>query len=270
MFNKQGRAAIEVDGKSYTSADIHKLVVQLKDCQGRRQKVTGQLLEVLKQFVLPNLELMPRTAELVSRLYGTNAIEAAYILSSLQESLNATKGDVCEFGVAQGRTSAVLGYAILNTDRALWLYDSFEGLPPPHRKDVMIDDIFNLGDIQAYEGTMSCPRDLVAQEIKAIGLPNERTHIIEGWVEDTISKGQLPDRVCFAYLDCDFYSPTLTALVALNERMQGGATIVLDDYGHFSSGVETATQEFLESHPGIFSLHCPIDGAGSFRLLKKN
>ena len=93
--------------------------------------------------------LPPRAGrtELLARLIGTTPTQAMYLLAALHDSL-AVPGDVCELGVAQGATSALLANELLDSDRALWLYDSFRGLPAPTAQDVLIDDIFSLGDIK--------------------------------------------------------------------------------------------------------------------------
>ena len=64
-------------------------------------------------------------------------------------------GDVCEYGVAQGATSTLIAKTI-NGMKDLFLFDSFEGLPKPSKEDGLKDDIFNLGDMSRYEGTMKC------------------------------------------------------------------------------------------------------------------
>lgn len=68
------------------------------------------------------------------RLRGTPPTEAFYIL----EGLNRTRqvpGDVCEFGVAQGETSALIANEIRDvTSRKIYLYDLFESLPKPTQK----------------------------------------------------------------------------------------------------------------------------------------
>ena len=63
-------------------------------------------------------------------LIGTTIGEAIYVIQNLHEGLRVS-GDVCEFGVAQGATSRLLASEIMSTDRKLWLFDSFEGLPAP-------------------------------------------------------------------------------------------------------------------------------------------
>ena len=93
----------------------------------------------------------PERIKIMSRLLGTGVGEAAYICYYLRQSLKL-EGDVCEFGVAQGRTSALLGQEIIKMDKKLWLFDSFKGLPKPSAKDELKDDIFNLGSIEKYKG----------------------------------------------------------------------------------------------------------------------
>ena len=82
---------------------------------------------------------------------GTNLVEALFLLNELSQAMHLD-GDVCEFGIAQGATSALIGNEIRNTSKALWLFDSFEGLPRPTEKDKLIDDIFSLGSIEKYQG----------------------------------------------------------------------------------------------------------------------
>src|SRR4051812_41874372 len=44
-------------------------------------------------------------------------------------------GDYIECGVARGGSAAIVGAALADEDRRLWLYDSFEGLPEPTPED---------------------------------------------------------------------------------------------------------------------------------------
>ena len=93
-------------------------------------------------------------SELLAKLLGTQLSEAVYIINYLHRSLKLP-GDVCEFGVAQGATSALLANEIRDTDKLLWLFDSFAGLPKPTEKDTLIHDIFGLGTIESTQGTMA-------------------------------------------------------------------------------------------------------------------
>ena len=48
------------------------------------------------------------------------------------------------------------------------MYDSFKGLPKASDKDILKDDIFNLGKIENYEGKMSHAETKVIKELNSI------------------------------------------------------------------------------------------------------
>ena len=62
--------------------------------------------------------------------------ETEIILELLEKSLN-TEGDVVEFGCYRGDTSVLMKRLLEknNSEKILWLYDSFEGLPAKTRED---------------------------------------------------------------------------------------------------------------------------------------
>ena len=100
-------------------------------------------------------------------LKGTSLIESLKILKALNDTINLN-GDICEFGVAQGKTSKLMAYMIKNSKKKIYLYDSFQGLPKASKKDILKDDIFNLGKIENYEGKMSHAETKVITELKSI------------------------------------------------------------------------------------------------------
>jgi O-methyltransferase len=185
---------------------------------------------------------------LLARLLGTLPTEAFEILAGLAETSDEP-GDVCEFGVAQGETSALIAEHIREDGRRLHLYDSFKGLPAPTAEDVLTHDIFGLGSMAAYEGQMAVPISAVRARLAAIDFPLERVTIHEGFVDSNFAdSGQLPDCVSFAYIDFDLYEPIKTVLAAIEPRLTTRAVVVVDDYGHFSAGAQQAVDEFVESH----------------------
>jgi hypothetical protein len=234
----------------------------------RRAETAAELEALYRQFVFTDLPLNAARAELLARLEGTTVSEAIYLLSALNRSLHLS-GDVCEFGVAQGATSTLMANEISSTDKKLWLFDSFEGLPRPTEKDQLINDIFNLGSMERYQGQMSHkPREVLAR-LRSIRFPLERVQLVPGFIEKTIGTPGLPSSVCFAYVDFDFYEPIKIALRFLHERMQSGAHIVVDDYGHFSSGAQSAVDEFVAEHDGAYECALPFPFAGRFAVLRR-
>lgn len=207
-------------------------------------------------------------AELIAKLNGTEVIEAMYIIAFLNRSLDL-KGDVCEFGAGSGATSALLANEIRNTEKKLWLFDSFQGLPKPSKDDTLIHDVFGLGSIEKYEGTFSASIESVKSRLQDTGFPVPRTRIISGFIERTLNLKNLPDKVCFAYVDVDLYNPTLMALEFIGEHLSLGGFIVVDDYNFFSSGVKKAVDEFTEKHAEAYDKILIDNFAGPFIILRK-
>jgi hypothetical protein len=231
-------------------------------------EVLRQLEGCYRDLLFPEIPDRENRTELMAELLGTSPAEAMYVLSALFRSL-PHPGDICEFGIAQGATSALLANEIRETGKKLWLFDSFEGLPEPTEKDKLIDDIFNLGSIEAYAGKMACDVSMVKERLSAIAFPLSRVQIVPGFIERTIHLAELPKAVCFAYVDFDFYEPILIALQYLDQHLSVGGHVVVDDYGWFSSGAQTAVDEFIDMHRGRYETTLPIKSAGHFALLKK-
>lgn len=126
------------------------------------------------------------------------------------------------------------------------LFDSFEGLPKPTSRDKSKDDIFNLGSIEKYEGTMNCSDKLVVQRLKGISFDPNKYILHKGFIEKLIHEDRdLPEKVSFAYIDFDFYEPVSIALNFLHNVTPAGGIFIIDDYDYFSTGVKTAVDEFI-------------------------
>jgi hypothetical protein len=205
----------------------------------------------------------------MSGLLGTHISEAIYIVGYLHKALKL-QGDICEFGIAQGATSALLAHEIRETNKLLWLFDSFQGLPQPSEKDVLKDDFWDLGSIEAYRGTMTFSVKMVKKRLHEIDFPLSRVRIIPGFIEETIHDPYLPTSVCFAYVDFDFYEPVSIALNFLDKVLQTGGYVVVDDYDYFSTGVKTAVDEFVTTHKDKYQVSFPIKSAGNFCIIKKS
>lgn len=232
------------------------------------REAVNEIHGFFRASIFPDLPALNGRLELVTELTGTQVSEAMYLLEYLISSL-ALPGDVCEFGVARGTTSALLANEMKASDKCLWLFDSFKGLPKPTAKDVLVDDIYHLGTMGAYEGEMKFEGAEVLRRLKGIGFPTARTRVIDGYIEETIQRAELPGTVCFAYVDFDFYQPIATALEFLNEHLTRRGTIVVDDYGFFSAGAQTAVDEFLALHPVEYEVIHPYAWAGHFVVLQK-
>ena len=261
----------KVDGNSSPEEEIATLRERLVFSETMRQIHRRDGVEIenlLRMVALPDLPKRDGREVQLGDLIGTNVCEALYLVDALHKGMQV-EGDICEFGVAQGATSQLIASEIMASKRNLWLFDSFEGLPAPTKEDRLIDDIFNLGSMAKYQGTMMSPETEVLGRLDKVKFPRERLRVMKGWVNETVARPDVPSRVAFAYVDFDFYEPIKDALIFLDKRMLPGARIVVDDYGFFSEGAQLATDEFVAATGGRWKLSKPLPLAGHFVTLEK-
>ena len=87
--------------------------------------------------------------------------------------------------------------------------------------------------------------------MRSIGVHEKRIHYHIGWFVDTFLPAvQKIEQVCLVHLDADFYEPTKLALETWYPRLVVGGYLQLDDYSAYE-GCRQATNDFLDSHPGV-------------------
>lgn len=218
-----------------------------------------------------------KRAKLLAGLLGTRPAEAYFIIQAIHRCLGVD-GDVCEFGVAQGTTSALIANELMGagSQKTLHLFDSFAGLSRPTQEDTLKDDIEALGSMEAYAGAMAYPEAMVKIRLAAVSFPPDRYVIHKGFVDEVLRRDRdLPLRVCFAYVDFDLYAPIKAALEFLHSVASPGAMVMVDDYDFFSTGVKKAVDEFVEAHGGHerdggeYELLLPDPVFGHFVVLTK-
>ena len=188
---------------------------------------------------------------LMRKLLGTSPAQAFFLLHHFYHSIYQD-GVVCEFGVAQGATSALLAYEILRTgrDKSLLLFDSFKGLGKPHEKDALLNDIFGLGSIEKYTDTMACDPKEVKDRLQEVNFPKSMYTVIKTDLVKINKKRKFkkPKKICFAYIDVDFYEPTKEIIKFVSKRMPVNGTMVIDDYKYFTAGPAAAVEEFASEN----------------------
>ena len=124
-------------------------------------------------------------------------------------------GDIVELGCFEGHTAKLL--TLLNPQKNVFVYDSFEGLPP--------------GDKNYKEnhqaGIMNAPIENLYSNFEndQIRLPTINQNFFEN-----LSPLDMPDRISFALLDGDLYSSVYTSLELVYNNMSVGGVIIIDDY----------------------------------------
>jgi len=150
-------------------------------------------------------------------------------------------GDVVEFGCYIGTTSVFLARMLMPTDRELYVYDSFAGLPEKHAKDTSpLGERFIVGELMASK------KQFIKNMIQAgVKMPI----IKKAWFSD-LTHDDVPTKVAFAFLDGDYYRSVVDPLRLLESCFVPGATIVVDDYGNAAlPGAARAVDEWLQKHP---------------------
>jgi hypothetical protein len=160
-------------------------------------------------------------------------------------------GDIVECGVWRGGSMQAAARTLLSlgqTDRHLYLFDTFEGMPAPSERDVRHDGrpAAELLATQSREdskvwavATLEDVKDGFSQ----VPYPAERVHFVPGLVEETIPDGA-PEQIAILRLDTDWYESTRHELEHLYSRLSPGGVLILDDYG-FWKGAREAVDEFL-------------------------
>lgn len=191
---------------------------------------------------------MPRNShnEFLQQVSDT---ETAVILDLLRKTLGAkTPGDVTEFGCYRGDTSLlmerILEREFPESKSKLWIYDSFEGLPDKTREDAS-----SAGE-EFKEGELFVTKREVIERFKKAGLQVPR--VKKGFFENLNPETDVPEKICFAFLDGDLYQSIKTSLALVTPKMvcdENGkilSVIIVHDYNNPQlPGVSKAVDEWM-------------------------
>jgi O-methyltransferase len=138
-------------------------------------------------------------------------------------------GDLIETGVWRGGASifmrAVLR-ALGDTERTVWVADSFQGLPKPDESRYPAD----AGDRHWREPTLAVPLEQVKANFAKYGLLDDQVRFLVGWFHETLPSAPI-ERLAVIRLDGDMYESTIVALRALYPKLSPGGYVIVDDWG---------------------------------------
>jgi O-methyltransferase len=150
-------------------------------------------------------------------------------------------GDIVECGVWNGGSAAIMGVAAQKTNncknRRLWLFDSFEGLPPPTEKD---------GDLERrnyFAGWCKGDANKVRWIFGKLGVPLEVVSIVPGWFDKTL-RGSPVNCIAILHVDADWYDSVKLVLDVFYDKVTPGGFIILNDYGAWP-GCNQAVNDFF-------------------------
>lgn len=168
--------------------------------------------------------------------------EVDIILRELRQVLDSkVPGDVVELGCYVGTTSVFLAREIAGTERKLYCYDSFEGLPAKSAQDSSpAGEQFKTGELLATKKEF-----IKNMKHAGVAMPQVK----KAWFSD-LTPADLPGQIAFAFLDGDYYESIRDSLKLVWPKLAPGATVVVDDYANEAlPGAGRAIDEWLQAHP---------------------
>ncbi len=167
-------------------------------------------------------------------------------------------GDFIETGVWRGGVTILIRGMLEawgDTDRLVWVADSFQGLPAPDAEAFPQDVGHDMSDVP----TLAVSADQVRANFARYGLLDDRVRFLEGWFRDTLPAAPI-DRLAVLRLDGDMYESTMDALEALYPKLSVGGYVIVDDYGAWEPCRQACT-DYRARH-GITDEIVEIDWTG--------
>lgn len=163
-------------------------------------------------------------------------------------------GNILEARVWKGGSAMLVALTLIelgNTDRQIWLFDTFEGMTEPQDDDVnlhgksardcLTEDRSKSSDsvVWAISGL-----DEVKQNLKSTHYPEENIHFIRGDITHTASATKTGP-LALLRLDTDWYASTRSELENFWPRLIKNGVLIIDHYVHWQ-GAKKAVDEFFD------------------------
>ena len=224
---------------------------------GLVQTAISLVERLLRQFP-PIYRFASRTLYRFDRSFFTlspglpKALQAA--MAELEANGLVHRTDYYEFGVFRGyalHAAQAAARALRADSMRFYGFDSFKGLPT-------VPAVDNNGSM-FFAGQFSCSRDFVEDALRRNGADLSKITLVEGFFEDSLTpelRSRHPFRpVGVAVIDCDLYASTVPVLNWLDDLVQPGSILMLDDWRAFGDradkGQQRALNEWLERQPGF-------------------
>lgn len=169
-------------------------------------------------------------------------------------------GDLIETGAWRGGACIYMRAmlrAYSNTDKTVWVADSFEGLPEPDATSYPAD----AGDAHHTFEELAVSLEQVQSNFNKYGLLDQQVRFLKGWFKDTLPTAPI-DQLSMLRLDGDMYSSTIEAISTLYDKVSVGGFVIVDDYGAVPA-CKQAINDY-RAYRGISDPIHPIDGVGVY------
>jgi hypothetical protein len=173
----------------------------------------------------------------------------------LSETVEIRKISGCfvECGVWRGGCAAIMAMVAekARSGRALWLFDSFEGMPEATVMDVG-EEAWELsrgkidGRLLPVGTNVASLDDVERLFYDKLQLKGENIFFVKGWFQETlVNYKSIVGPISILRIDGDWYESTKVCLENLYDNVVEGGYVIIDDYGWFP-GCKKAVDEFFE------------------------
>lgn len=157
-------------------------------------------------------------------------------------------GDFVECGAWRGGAGFLMADLLRQSgvsDRKVWLFDSFEGLPPPQPIDGPVANAWaRATHSESYRDNGRVSLDEVKQNAAELGL-TPYLEFVKGWFDETLpAERTRVGPIAMLRIDADWHASIRCCLDNLYDQVVNGGFILLDDYFAYD-GCAIAVHEFL-------------------------
>jgi hypothetical protein len=166
---------------------------------------------------------------------GDTARFLTLLLNARKIVADGVPGDFAELGVWRGNSAAVLASAVKDTDRSLYLFDTFSGFDD---RDLVGIDVSHGHE---FENTSVEFAKRTIQDLNNV-------KFCVGFFPDSVTAEVEQCRFAFVHVDCDLYEPMKAALEFFYPRISSGGMMFLHDYSSGQwQGATAAIDEFCKT-----------------------
>lgn len=198
----------------------------------------------------------------------------AFTIESVFDAVDMHRtGDLVECGTWKGGCSFAMllaqRYRYGQIIKPVWMFDSFEGLPPVDQRDGPLAAQYQQ-DVASpsYFDNCRASLELVLDAVEEFHFSPNEAIIVPGWFNETIpgERGELSDRgIAFLRIDCDWFEPTAYVLNQFAALLPNEGRILLDDY-YAWDGCARATHAFLTSNDYSWRIRTISNTSGAWMI----
>ncbi len=159
---------------------------------------------------------------------------------------NKIPGDFIETGVWRGGATIFMRAVLKaygDTQRRVWVADSFEGDPVPNVEKYPVDAPIRLCDMKQFAVSL----EEVQANFASYDLLDDQVQFLKGWFSQTLPTAPI-HKLAILRLDGNLYESTMDALVNLYPKLSIGGYVIIDDYKGLIPACAQAVNDYRIEH----------------------